>query len=169
MMQTSLQLYHYHCSVANLCPTLCDTVDFRLLCPSLFSGVCSSSCPLNWWCHPTILSSVALFHLQCFPASRSSPMSQLFASGGQSIGVSTSTSVLPMNIQGWFPLGLSSLISLQSKGFSIVFSSTTAQKHQFFDTVKSVKLTKMTHALLFPVFMKTEYILNSVTRWVLLV
>ena len=88
-------------------------------------------CPLSRWCHPTISSSVVPFssHLQSFPASRSFPMSQLFESGGQSIGASTSASVLPMNIQDWFPLGLTGWISLQSKGLSRVFSNTTVQKH----------------------------------------
>ena len=89
----------------------------RLPCPSLFPQVCSDSCPLSQWCHPTSSSSVALFSfcLRSFPASGSFPMSQLFASGGQSIEVSVSASVLPMNIQGWFPLGLTGLISLYSK------------------------------------------------------
>ena len=96
--------------------------------------LCSNSCPLSWWCHPTILSSVIPFSscLQSFPASGSFPMSQFFTSGGQSIGVSASASVLPMNIQDWFPLGLTGLVSLQSKGLSRVFSNTTVQKHQFF-------------------------------------
>ena len=86
--------------------------------PSPFLRVCSSSCPLNQWCHPTISSSVTLFSscLQSFPASGSFLTSQLFASGGQSIGASAS--VLPMNIQCWFPLGFTGLISLQSKGLS---------------------------------------------------
>ena len=94
-----------------------------------------SSRPLDWWCHPTISSSVALISScpQSFPALGSFPMSQLFASGGQSIGDSTSASasVLPMSIQGWFPLGLTGLIYLLSKGLSRVFSSTTVKKHQF--------------------------------------
>ena len=95
---------------------------------------CSNSCPLSQWCHPTISSSVIPFFscLQSFPASGSLPVSQLFASGGQSIRTSVSVSVLPVNIQGWFPLGLTGLISLQSKGLSRVFSSTTVWKHQFF-------------------------------------
>ena len=103
-------------------------------CPSLFTGVCSNSCPLSWWCNPTISSSGAPFSsfLQSFPASGSFPMSQVFAAGGQSIVVSTSASVLSMNTQDWFPLGLTDLISLQSKGFSRVFSNITVQKHQFF-------------------------------------
>ena len=96
-------------------------------------GVCSNPCPSSRWCHPTISSSVIPFSscLQSLPASGSFPTSQVFASGGQIIGASASPSVLPMNIQGW-SLGLTGLISLQSKGLSRVFSNTTAQKHQFF-------------------------------------
>ena len=95
--------------------------------------VCSNSCLLNQWCHPTISSSVVPFSScpQSFPASGSSPMSPLFASGGQSIGASPSASVLPVNIPGWFPLGLTGLISLLSVRLSRVFSSTTAWKHQY--------------------------------------
>ena len=101
-------------------------------CPSPTLGDCWNSCPLNQWYHPIILSSVVPFScLQSFPASGSFPMSQLFASDGQSIGVSASTSVLPMNIQDWLPLGWTGWISLQSKGLSRVFSNTTVQKHQF--------------------------------------
>ena len=98
------------------------------------SGACSNSHPSSRWCHPTISSSVIPFSscLQSFPASGSFPRSQFFASGGQSIGVSASASILPMNIQDWFPLGLIGLISLQSKGLSRVFSNTTLQKHWFF-------------------------------------
>ena len=105
----------------------------RLPCPSPSSRVCSNSCQLRQWCHPTISCSVTPFssYLQSFPASGSFPMSCLFASGGQSIGNSASTSVLSVNIQGWFPLGWTGWISLQSKGLSRVFS-TTIQKHQFF-------------------------------------
>ena len=96
----------------------------RVPCPSLLPGACSNSCPLSWWCHPTFLSSVAPFSScrQSFPESGSFPVSQLFTSDGQSIGASLS--VLPMNIQGWFPLGLTGLISLLSKRLSRVFSST---------------------------------------------
>ena len=102
--------------------------------PITNARACSNSCPSSQWCHPTISSSFVLFSscFQSFPASGSFPMSQFFASGGQSIGVSASASVLPMNIQDWFPLGLTGLISLQSKGLSRVFSNTTVQKHQFF-------------------------------------
>ena len=94
----------------------------RLPCPSLSPGVCSKSCPLHSWCHPNISSSVTPFSScpQSFPASGSFPMSQFFTSGGQSIGVSASASVLPMSIQDWFPLGLTGLISLQSKWLSAV-------------------------------------------------
>ena len=90
----------------------------RLLCPSLSPGACSSSCPLSWRCHPTISSCVIPFSscLQSFPKLGSFPISQLFASGSQSVGVSASASVLPMNIQDWFPLGLTGFISLLSKG-----------------------------------------------------
>ena len=105
-----------------------------LLCPSPTPRVYSNSCPLSWWCHPTILSSVVPLSscLLSFPASESFPVCQFFTSGGQSIGVSASASVLPMNIQDWFPLGWTDLISLQSKGGSSIFSNTTVQKHQFF-------------------------------------
>ena len=106
----------------------------RLPCPSPTSRAYSNSCPSHWWCHPTISSSVVPFSscLQSFPASGSFQMSQFFTSGGQSIGVSASTSVLPMNTQNWSPLGWTGWISLQSKGLSRVFSNTTVQKHQFF-------------------------------------
>ena len=107
----------------------------RLPCPSPTPGVCSNSCPSSWWCHPTISSFVVPFSscLQSFPASESLPMSHFFTSGSQSIGVSVSASVLPMNIQDWFPLGWTGWISsLQSKGLSRVFFNTTVQKHQFF-------------------------------------
>ena len=99
------------------------------------SQVYSTSSPLSRWCHPTISSSIVPLSSghQSFPASGSFPMSQFFALGGQSIGVSASASFLPMNIQDWFPLELTGWISLQSKGFSRVFSNTTIQKHQFFN------------------------------------
>ena len=111
----------------------CGLQHARLLCPSPTPRVYPNSCPLSWWCHPTISSSVVLFScFQSFPASGSFPMSQFFASGGQSIGVSASTSVLPMNTQNWSPLGWTGGISLQFKGLSRVFSNTTVQKHQLF-------------------------------------
>ena len=102
-------------------------------CPSPTPGVHPNPCPLSWWCHPTISSSVVSFSScpQSFPASGSFPMSQLFTSGGRSIGVSDSASVLLMNTQDQSPLGWTGWISLQSKGLSRVFSNTTVQKHQF--------------------------------------
>ena len=109
-------------------------------CPSPTPGVHSNSCLSRWWCHPAISSSVVPFSScpQSLPASGSFPMSQLFAWGGQSTGVSASASVLPMNTQGWSPLGRTGWISLQSKGLSRVFSDTTVQKHQFFGTQVSL-------------------------------
>ena len=109
-------------------------------CPSLSPRVCSDSCPLSWWCHPTISSSVTPFSscFPSFPAPGSFPVSQFFTLGDQSIGVSASASVLPMNIQGWFPLGWTGWIFLHSKGLSRVFSSTTVQKHQFFSAQLSL-------------------------------
>ena len=103
-------------------------------CPSPAPRVYSNSCPTSRWCHPAISSSVVPFSscLQSLPASGSFPMSQLFAWGGQSTGVSASVPVLPMNTQDWSPLGWTGWISLQSKGLSRVFSNTTVQKHQFF-------------------------------------
>ena len=112
----------------------------RFPCPSTSPGVCLNSCPLIRWCHPTISSSVIPFS-SCplsFPASEFFPISQLFSSGGQSIIASASASVLPMNIQDCFPLGLTGLISLLSKGLGRVFSSTTIQKHQFFSAQPSL-------------------------------
>ena len=112
----------------------------RLPCPSPTPRVHSNSCPLSRWCHPTTSSSVTPFSScsQSFPASGSFPMSQLFASDGQRIGVSASSSVLPMNIQDWFPLEWTGWISLQSKGLSRVFSNTTVQKHQILGTQLSL-------------------------------
>ena len=112
----------------------------RLPCPSPTPKAYSNSCPLSRWCHPTISSSVIPFAscLQSFSTSGSFPRSQFFASGGQSIGVSASPSVLKMNIQDWFPLGLTGWISLQAKGLSKVFSNTTTQKHQSFSAQLSL-------------------------------
>ena len=111
-----------------------------LPCYSLSPRVCSNSCPLSWWCHLSSASSATPFSfcLQYLPASGSFPISQFFASGGWSTWASASASVLPMNIQDWFPLGLTGLISLQSKGLPRVFSSTTIQKHQFFRSQPSL-------------------------------
>ena len=109
-------------------------------CPSPTARVYSEPCPLSWWFHPTISSSVITFFFcpQSFPASVSFPMSQFFTSGGQSIGASPSASVLPMNIWDWYPLGWNGWISLLSKGLSRIFSNTTVQKHQFFGTQLSL-------------------------------
>ena len=109
-------------------------------CPSPTPGVYSNPCPLSCWCHPTISSTVVPFssRLQSFPASRSFSTSQFFTSGGQSIGLSASTSVLPKNTQDWFTLGWTGWISLQSKRLSRAFSNTTVQKHQFFCTQLSL-------------------------------
>ena len=109
-------------------------------CPSPTPRAYPNSCPPSWWCHPTISSSVVPFSScpQSFPASGSFQMSQFLAWGGQSIGVSASTSVLPKNIQDWFPLRWTGWISLQSKGLSRVFSNTTVQKLQFFSTQLSL-------------------------------
>ena len=112
----------------------------RLPCPSPNPGMYSNSCPLSRWCDATISSSVVPFSTcpQSLPVSVSFQMSHLFPSGGQSTGVSASTSVLPMNTLDWFPLGLTALISWQSKGLSRVFSNATVQKHQFFNAQPSL-------------------------------
>ena len=130
-------------SVAQSCLTLCDPIDcstpvFPVL--QYLTRVCLDSWSLNWWCHPTISSSIAPFssHPQSFPASGAFQMSQLFASGGQSIGASTSASVLPKNIQGWSPLWFTGLVSLLSKGLSRVFFSPTTPKYQFFSAQPSL-------------------------------
>ena len=130
-------------SVLQSCPTPCDPMDFstpRPPCPSLTPRVYPNSCPLSQWCQPTISSSVVPFSscLQSSQVSGSFPMSQFFTSGGQSIGVLASASVLPMNIWNRFPLGQIGWISMQSKVFSRVFSNTTVQKHQFFGTQLSL-------------------------------
>ena len=118
--------------------------------PSPTPRSCSNSCPSSWWFHPTISFSIVSFAscLQSFPASGSFPMSQFFSSGGQSTGVSALASVLPMNIQDWFPLGWTGWISLQSKGFSRDFSNTTIQKHQFFSTQLSLLSNSHNHTSL---------------------
>ena len=111
----------------------CELQHARLPCPSPTPRACLNSCPLSQWCHPTISISVIPFssHLQSFSASWSFQMSQFFASGGQSTGVSASASVFPMHIQGRFLLAWTVWISLESQGLSRVFTSTTVQKHQF--------------------------------------
>ena len=149
--------------VVQSCPTLSDPLDCSLsgfsvhgifqarvlewvaIAFSPTPWVYTNSCPFSGWCHPTISSSVLPFSscLQSFLASGAFQMSQFFASGGQSIGVSTSTSVLPVNIQGWFSLGWTGWISLQSKGLSRVFSNTTVQKHQFFSFLYRPTLTSI--------------------------
>ena len=127
---SSVSIGKYHCcSVTKLWLTLCNSMDC-----STFPGMCSNSCPLSQWYYLTISSSAisVSFCLQSVPTSGSFPVSQLFASGGQSIRASASESVLPVNIQDWFSLGLTGLMSLLSKRLSRVFSSTTVQKHLFF-------------------------------------
>ena len=130
----------------------------RPACPSPTPGVYSNSCPLSQWCHPTISSSVIPFSVcsQSFPASGSFQISQVSESGGQSIRVSASASVLPMNTQDWFPLGKTGWISLQSKGLSRVFSNTTVQKHQFFGAQLSLWSNSHIHTWLLekPTFLK---------------
>ena len=132
---------HCCCPVTKLCPTLydlmdCSTPDFPVL--YYLPEFAQIHGPLSWWCHPTISSSVIPFSScpQSFPASGSFWISQLFAAGGQSIGVLAT--VLPMNIQGWFPLELTGLVSLLSKRLSRIVSNTTVQKHQFFGTQLSL-------------------------------
>ena len=122
----------------------------RLPCPSPNSGAYSNSRPLSRWCHPAISSSVVPFSscLQSFPASGCFPMSQFFATGGQSIGVSASASVLPTNIQYWFPLGWTGWISLQSRRLSRVFFNITVQKHQFFGAQLSSQSNSHIHTWL---------------------
>ena len=143
----ALLLFLFSCSVVTNSLWPHELQHARLPCPSLTPGVCSNSCPLSWWCHPTISSSVTSFssNLQSFPSSGSFPMSWLFTSGGQATGASAS--VLLMIIQVWFPLGLTGLILL-SKGLSRVFSSTTVQRHQFFSTQPSLRSNSHIHTCL---------------------
>ena len=124
----------FSCSVVSDSLRPYESQHARPPCPTPTPGFYPNPCPLSWWCHSAISSSVIPFSScpQSLPASASFPVSQLFASGGQRIGVSASASVLPMNTQDWFPLGWTGWISLQSKGLSRVFSNTTIQKHQFF-------------------------------------
>ena len=132
---------HTHSSVQSLSPVqLYARQHIELPCPSPTPGACSNLRTSSQWCHPTTSSSVIPFSScpQSFPASGAFPMSQFFTSGGQNIEASASASVLPMKIQDWFPLGLTGLISLLSKGLSRVFSNITVQKHQFFGTQLSI-------------------------------
>ena len=135
----TVTLLLFSCSVMSDSLWLYGLQHTSLPCPSPSPGACSNSCPLSQWCHPNISSSVIPFSscLQSFPASGSFLMNRVFVSGGQSIGVSVSVSVFSMNIQDWFPLGLTGLISLLSKGLSKVFSSITTWKHQFFSAQPS--------------------------------
>ena len=134
----------------------------RLPCPSQSPWVCLNSCPLSWWCHPVTSSSIVPFSscLQSFLVSASFLMSRLFESGGQSIGASTSASVLPINIQGWFPLGWTGWISLQSKGLSRVFSNITVWKHQFLRAQPSLWSNSHIHIWLLekPLFGSIQFI-----------
>ena len=132
----SLTIIHYNSAQSVVSDSLGphESQDTRPPCPSPTPRVHPNSCTWSRCCHPIISSTVVHFSscLQSFPASGSFQMSQLFASGGQSIGVLASTSVFPMNVQDWSPLAWTGWISLQSKGLSRVFSNTTLQKHQFF-------------------------------------
>ena len=141
------QVCHFVCSVVSNSSWPHGLQDTRLPCPSI-PGACSNSCPLSWWYYPTISSSVVPFSscLQSFSALGSFPMSQFLTSGGRSTGLSASVSVLPMNIQDWFPLGWMGLISFLSKRLSRVFSNITVQKHQFFDAQLSLWSNSHIHA-----------------------
>ena len=132
LQSTKINIYQF-----SSCPTLCNPMDWCMPGFPVYHQLlraCSNSCPLSWWCHSTISFSIVPFFscLQYFPAPGPFPMSQFFESGSQNVGVSASASGLPVNIQDWFPLHLTSWISLQSKGLSRVFSNTTVQKHKFF-------------------------------------
>ena len=139
---------HCCCSVIQLCLTLCQPglQHTSPSYPSPFPDICPSSCPLHWWCHLAISSSDALFFFaQSFLESGTFPMSQLFASEDQNTGASASTSVFPTSIQDWFPLRLTGLISLQSRGLSGVFFNTTFQRHQFFGVLPSLWSSSHNH------------------------
>ena len=147
MNNVSLSSVQFSCSVVSNSLRPHEPQHTRPPCPSPAPGVHPNPCSLSRWCHPTISSSVVPFSslLQSFPAPGSFPMSQLFTSGGQSIGVSASASVLPMKTQDWSPLGWTGWISLQSKGLSRVFSNTTVQKHQFFSAQLSSQSNSYLH------------------------
>ena len=149
----SIHLLWFSHSVVSNSLWLCGLQHARLLYPLPSPRACSNSCPLmSQWCHQTISSSVVPFFscLQSFPASGSSPVSWLFESVGPSIKASASASVLPMTIQDWFPLELTGLISLQSKGLSRVFSNTTVQTHQFFGVQPFLRSSSHIHTWLLP-------------------
>ena len=146
LMFSSVQ---FSCSVVSGSLPPHEPQHVRLPCPSATPGVHPNPCPLSRWCHPTISFSVVPFSCdQCFPASRYFPMSQLFAWGGQSIGVSASASVLPVNIQELSPLGWTGWISLQSKELSRAFSNTTVHKHQLFSAQLSLQSNSHIHTWL---------------------
>ena len=155
-MREKMNLTSVRSSVAQSCLTFGDPTDCSMLgFPvqqqlSNNNKACANSCPSSQWCHAIISSSVVPFSscLQSLPASESVPRSQFFTSGGQSIGVSASASVLPMNIQNLFPLRLTDLISLLSKGISRVFSNATVQNHQFFSTKLSFLSNSHNHTWL---------------------
>ena len=139
--QTSKRRFVFSCPVVSNSSWSHGRQHTRPPCPSPSAKVCPSLCPLHQWCHPAISSSDTLFSFcsRSFPASRAFPMSQLFASGDQNIGASASASVLPMNIQAWFPLRLTGLISSLSKEVARVFPSTTVGRHQFFGPLSSLQ------------------------------
>ena len=146
-MRKTFQLVQFRCSVVSYSLWPHESQHARPPCPSPTPSVHPNLRPLSWWCHPAISSSVTPFSSspQSLPASGPFPMSQLFASGGQTTWVSASTSVLPMNTQDWSPLGWTGWISLQSKGLSWVFSNTTVQKHQFFSAQLSSQSNSHIH------------------------
>ena len=164
--QTNLQscfklIVQFSCLVISNSLQPHDPQHSRPPCPSATVRVYPNPCPLSKWCHPTISSSVVPFSScpQSFPSSGSFPMTQLFVSGGESIGVSASASVFPMNIRDWFPLGWTGWISLQSKGLSRVFSNTTVQKQQFFGTQLSLQSNSYIHP-----YMTTEKIIGLTSQ-----
>ena len=149
-MRKTFQLVQFSCSVVSYSLWPHESQHARPPCPSPTPSVHPNLRPLSWWCHPAISSSVTPFSSspQSLPASGPFPMSQLFASGGQTTWVSASTSVLPMNTQDWSPLGWTGWISLQPKGLSWVFSNTTVQKHQFFSAQLSSQSNSHIHTWL---------------------
>ena len=159
-MRPQFSSVHFNCSVMSDSLHPHELQHARPPYPSPTVEVYPNPCPLSRWCHPTISSSVIPFSScpQSFPVSGSFQMHQLFTSGGQSIGVSTSTSVLPMNTQDWSLVGWTDWISLQSKGLSRVFSNTTVQKHQFLSAQLSLK-SQLSHP-----YMTTGKTI-ALTRW----